>query len=91
MLTSFRDSADVRFNVGVVVAFFVIAGIGAIVVAPACGIAMIVVEVLLLVWLNVFAGRNFGGMSGDVAGFFLQVCELLLLLSFMVASKAVGL
>ena len=91
MLTSFRDSSDVRFNAGVVIAFFVIAGIVAIVISPACGIAMIVAEILLLVWLNVFADRNFGGMSGDVAGFFLQVCELVLLACIMIAAKAVGL
>lgn len=91
MLTSFRDSSDVRFNAGVVIAFFFVVGIGAIVVSPVCGIAMIAVEVLLLVWLNFFADRNFGGMSGDVAGFFLQVCELLLLACIMVVAKVVGL
>ena len=91
MLTSFRDSSDVRFNAGVVIAFFIVAGIGAIIVAPVCGIAMIAAEALLLVWLNMFANRNFGGMSGDVAGFFLQVCELVLLACIVIAAKVVGL
>ena len=91
MLSSFRDSTDARITVGIVVAFFAVAGIIAIIVAPACGIAMIVAEILLLVWLNMFADRNFGGMSGDVAGFFLQVCELVLLACIVIASKAVGL
>lgn len=91
MLTSFRDSSDVRFNAGVVIAFFIVAGIGAIIVAPVCGIAMIAAEALLLVWLNMFANRNFGGMSGDVAGFFLQVCELVLLACIVIAAKEVGL
>ena len=91
MLSSFRDSTDAHITVGVVVALFVLAGIGAIVVSPVCGCAMIVVEIALLVWLNFFADRNFGGMSGDVAGFFLQVCELLLLACIMIGAKVVGL
>ena len=52
---------------------------------------MVVMEVLLLAWLNWFAQRNFGGMSGDVAGFFLQLCELVLLACIMLGTKAVGL
>lgn len=52
---------------------------------------MIVCEALLLVWLNWFAQRNFGGMSGDVAGFFLQTCELILLVCIVIGAKVVGL
>lgn len=91
MLTSFRDSTDVRLTVAIVVVIFTVTGICAIVVAPLCGLLMIVVEALLLVWLNWFAQRNFGGMSGDVAGFFLQLCELLLLVCIVIGAKAVGL
>lgn len=91
MLTSFRDSADARVTVVVVAAFFLVAGIVAVVLSPLGGLLMVVVEALLLVWLNWFAQRNFGGMSGDVAGFFLQVCELALLVCLVVAAKVVGL
>lgn len=91
MLTSFRDSADVRLTVGIVVGIFVVFGICAIAIAPLCGVLMVVCEVLLLAWLNWFAQRSFGGMSGDVAGFFLQVCELVMLVCIVVGAKAVGL
>ena len=91
MLASFRNSADMRVTVAMLVAFFAVAGIGAIVASPLCGCSMVVVEVVLLAWLNVFAQRNFGGMSGDVAGFFLQACEFLLLACLVVVAKAVGL
>ena len=91
MLTSFRDSADVRLTVAIVVTVFVVFGIVAIVISPLCGCLMVVCEVLLLVWLNWFAQRNFGGMSGDVAGFFLQTCELVMLICIVVAAKVVGL
>lgn len=91
MLTSFRDSADVRLTVGAVVFVFAVFGICAIAIAPLCGALMVVCEALLLVWLNWFAQRNFGGMSGDVAGFFLQTCEFILLVCIVIGAKAVGL
>ena len=91
MLESFRESSDETVTMGMCVGFFVVAGVCAIVVAPVCGCVMVVAEVLLVVWLRVFARRNFGGMSGDVAGFFLQVCELVLLACIVVVAKAVGL
>ena len=91
MLTSFRDSADVRMTGAAVGVVFVVFGICAIVIGPLCGALMVLCEVVLLVWLNWFAQRNFGGMSGDVAGFFLQTCELVLLACIVIGAKAVGL
>ena len=91
MLTSFRDSADVRLTIAVVSIVFVAFGVCAIVISPLCGAMMVVCEALLLVWLNRFAQRNFGGMSGDVAGFFLQLCELLLVVCIVIGAKVVGL
>jgi len=91
MLTSFRDSADVRMTVAAVVVVFVVFGICAIVIGPLCGALMVLCEAVLLVWLNWFAQRNFGGMSGDVAGFFLQTCELVLLACIVIGAKVVGL
>ena len=90
-LTMFRDSADMRATVVVLVLSFVVAAGVAVAIAPAIGLVMVASEVLLLVWLNWFAQKNFGGMSGDVAGFFLQLCELVLLVCIVLVAKAVGL
>lgn len=90
-LAMFHDSADVRATVAVLVVSFIVAAGVAIAVSPLAGLVMVAVEVALLAWLNWFAQRNFGGMSGDVAGFFLQLCELLLLACIMCAAKVMGL
>lgn len=42
-------------------------------------------------WFARMARHQFGGMSGDLAGFFLQVLELVLPACILVAQKAVGL
>ena len=91
MLNSFNGSADRRTTIAMVSGSFAIVFIVALVVSPICALVMAIAVVALLLWLNWFAQRNFGGMSGDVAGFFLQVCELVLLVCLMVAAKAVGL
>lgn len=90
-LTMFRDTADVRATVVVVSLWLAAAVIAALAMSPAAGLAMAACEAVLLAALNPFARKNFGGMSGDVAGFFLQVSELALLACIVVAAKAVGL
>ena len=53
--------------------------------------AMMVIALLVLALVHGFARRQFGGWSGDIAGFFLQVCELALLLCLVVVPKVVNL
>lgn len=91
MLASFRSSAEKRVSLVVLVVEFVAAGAAAIVIAPVPGIAVLVVGLVCLVALRPFAARAFGGMSGDVAGFFLCVCELAMVAALVVAAKAVAL
>ena len=53
--------------------------------------AMLGVGLLCLALLYPFARTQFGGMSGDLAGFFLQVAEIAMLAALAVVGKAVGL
>lgn len=58
--------------------------------APAAA-SMLGAGLLCLAALHPFARTQFGGMSGDLAGFFLQVAEIAMLAALVVAGKAVGL
>ena len=90
MLAQFHDSA----NKGAVVALAVeaIACVAAFVVAsPLAGVLMAVAGLLSLLWIFVFSRRQFGGMSGDLAGCFLQVAEIAMLACLVVVGKVVGL
>ncbi|MDO4807221.1 MAG: adenosylcobinamide-GDP ribazoletransferase [Coriobacteriales bacterium] len=53
------------------------------------GGSALVLSVLLFVWLKRFAAREFGGMSGDLLGFYVQVTELAVLACVVVLGKAV--
>ncbi len=51
------------------------------------GIVMVVGDLLCLLWLRCLADREFGGMSGDLAGWFLQVAELAMLASLVLCNR----
>lgn len=53
----------------------------------ALGLVMIVIGALCLVALYALAKRKFGGMSGDLSGFFLQMCELALVIGIVIVCK----
>ena len=55
---------------------------------PAAGPAMLVVAVCFYFFYKRMALRLFGGFTGDLAGWFLQVCELLLLAAAVVTERA---
>lgn len=61
------------------------------IVHPVAGISIALAGVACLALLYPFATTQFGGMSGDIAGFFLQVTELCMLATLVVVSKVVGL
>ena len=43
-----------------------------------------VVQLAVFLWYGRMAEREFGGITGDLAGWFLQVCELASLAAFLV-------
>ena len=53
------------------------------------GVACIVVAALTLGATKLFADRAFGGFSGDLAGFYLQVAELAMVAAIVLVGKVV--
>jgi adenosylcobinamide-GDP ribazoletransferase len=91
MLASFRQAADKRRVLVAVVVEYVLVAAGMLVLAPIPAAIVLLGGACCLLALRPFAQRNFGGMSGDVAGFFLQACELVMLLCLVVGVKVVAL
>lgn len=86
MLAAFGGSADKRRSLVALVAEWA-AGVAATAWAwPAAAAAVAAGGVATLLWLRRFAARQFGGMSGDLAGFFLEVAELVMLACLVVAT-----
>ncbi len=53
------------------------------------GGAVIVVSLLVFCWYHKMSVEQFGGITGDLAGWFLQVCELATLIAVTVTAKII--
>ena len=89
MLAMEHDSANktpVLVALGILAAVCIIASI---LFWPVAGTAFALCWAVSLVALKVFAERQFEGMSGDVAGFYLQATELVLVIVIAIVSLIV--
>lgn len=53
------------------------------------GAAVIVAAMLTFLWYHHMSVEKFGGITGDLAGCFLQVCELMILIAVVVTEKLI--
>ena len=83
MLADEHESSDKgRVIVALAVVALVCAGV-LIWANVVLGLVMVVVALACFAALYALAMRKFGGMSGDLAGFFLQMCEFVLLVAIV--------
>ena len=59
----------------------VLCAAGMIFTSPLTGAVMLAVGALCFLWYRWFSYRDFGGITGDLAGYFLTICELLQVLA----------
>ena len=51
------------------------------------GITCVITSLLVFIYYKVISKKNFGGITGDLAGYFLQICELVMALSVVFIEK----
>lgn len=91
LAASFSDMAQ-RRTVGCVLgACFVICAAVMIAADPFLGTVCLLTAVCVFVFYRSLSYRKFGGITGDLAGFFLQVCELAMALAAVAAQNIVQL
>ena len=79
LLRTFQDGAQKR-NVRIVLIFWLLAaGVGFYLTAGLCGVAAAAVGLAVFSYYYQFSRKQFGGITGDLAGYFLQLCELFML------------
>lgn len=79
LLRTFQDGAQKR-NVRIVLIFWLFATVvGVYLTAGLCGVAAAVVGLAVFFYYYQFSRKQFGGITGDLAGYFLQLCELFML------------
>lgn len=76
MLCAFTENAEKRTVTLILAAALLLSGGGMLWCSPAGGGAAVLFALVWAVAYRALALRQFGGVTGDTSGFFLQVCEL---------------
>ena len=80
LLRAFADAA-VGKRVAVVMVIYIAAMSALLILAePVKGLRTVLLSLAVFLWYRFFAIRKFGGITGDTEGFFLQLCELVMLM-----------
>lgn len=89
LLRTFTVSADMKTAVGILLALLVLCAAGLILLEPLPGLCMVLGGIVTALCMKRLSARQFGGMSGDLSGYFLQLAELVMLLCCVLMRKAV--
>lgn len=87
MLATFGKSAEKKQSLAILIVEFMAFSAAMIWALPAIGALMLACDGIVLVIVYWFARIQFGGMSGDLAGWFLQVSELAMLVCLVVGMR----
>lgn len=86
MLASFQDAASKKAT-AILVVIGLLSSAATIFFALAGGTAATLVALLCLLYIRKMSEKQFGGMSGDLAGFIITVSSLLMLAAFVIAER----
>lgn len=84
LLASFSQASDLRLNRGVLLLWLVAVGGGLLALH---GWPILLGGAISVVYYICFSRREFGGITGDLAGWFVQICELVCLAAMVLAQK----
>lgn len=84
-LQNFIKPADKRASIIVLSVFLALIAVGMLFIDVILGAAALFFAAASFLFYRIFAYKNFGGITGDLAGFFLQICELMILLGVAAA------
>ena len=87
---NFRKPAHKRVTMAVELIFLIATAVAMIYLSPVSGGFGVLGGVLSFVYYRVFAYRRFGGITGDLAGYFLQIFELAVLACAVLAEVIAG-
>lgn len=90
LLATFTQSKGRGISATVLGIIGVFLAVSMVVAQPVLGVCALVGCVVTGIYYGVVALKEFGGTTGDLAGWFLQLCELVGLLSVVVGQKMLG-
>lgn len=90
MLTDFMKDSRRRLVAASMVFYMAVSAGAMILLGGLCGAAAALGAVLAFLYYRRMVFREFGGVTGDLAGYFLQLCELFMVLAAAVCHLAIS-
>jgi adenosylcobinamide-GDP ribazoletransferase len=91
LAATFKASAHKLVSSILLCVVFIGAAAGLLITQTVTGGVMLAAALVCFFYLFIMSRRQFGGMSGDLAGFFLQITELIMLAALIITDKVGGL
>lgn len=85
LLACFTEFADLKKARIILLLWIILICISMIIISPAIGAACVAAGILTYIYYVKMSQKHFGGITGDLAGFFLQLCELCTVLAAALA------
>lgn len=89
LLTAFKEAASPKAAIAILLVFLLAAGAAAFIVSLLKAAFILAALLLTAIYTGFMSKKQFGGISGDIAGYCLQISELAMLTSLMICEKAV--
>ncbi len=86
LLATFSTGAEKRITRTALVVYLFVSGGGMVFLFPAAGAWAVAVGVLTFLYYRYKSYKEFGGITGDLAGWFLELCELVMGIAVVLAS-----
>ena len=90
LAATFSDSAQKKTVAITMIVYIVACAAVMIVTEPVVGTICFLTAILVFMWYRFMSYGKFGGITGDLAGFFLQVCELIMAVVTVTAIHLIG-
>ena len=90
LAATFSDSAQKKTVAITMIVYIVACAAVMIVTEPVVGTICFLTAILVFIWYRFMSYGKFGGITGDLAGFFLQVCELIMAVVTVTAIHLIG-
>ena len=86
-MATFSESAEKRVNRRTLMIYLIVLSTLMIVVGKWSGVAAVIMAFLVFWYYHHMSISKFGGVTGDLAGYFLQMCEILMALAVVVTEQ----